>query len=77
MTDTTTETPTPPASFDIPWKLVAVSPDMMDTTYCNKKFPLTWRSSLIARRSTTSQRYRPGAEQAIVARNRLLGRTEE
>lgn len=31
---------------NIPWKLVAVSPDMMDTTYCNKRFPFSWRSSL-------------------------------
>ena len=28
------------------WKLLAVSPDMMDTKFCNKKFPFRWRSSL-------------------------------
>lgn len=28
------------------WKLLAVSPDMMDTQFCNKKFPFRWRSSL-------------------------------
>ncbi|MDP9373955.1 MAG: hypothetical protein M3Q65_16160 [Chloroflexota bacterium] len=32
--------------IDIPWKLIAVSPDMMDTTFCNKRFPFAWRSSL-------------------------------
>ncbi|MBK7236295.1 MAG: hypothetical protein IPI02_11950 [Sterolibacteriaceae bacterium] len=31
---------------DIPWKLIAVSPDMMDTQFCNKKFPFAWRSSM-------------------------------
>lgn len=31
---------------NIPWKLVAASPDMMDTKYCNKQFPFAWRSSL-------------------------------
>lgn len=28
------------------WKLLAVSPDMMDTFFCNKRFPFRWRSSL-------------------------------
>lgn len=28
------------------WKLLAVSPDMMDTQFCNKRFPFRWRSSL-------------------------------
>jgi hypothetical protein len=28
------------------WKLLAVSPDMMDTQFCNKRFPFHWRSSL-------------------------------
>lgn len=28
------------------WKLLAVSPDMMDTSFCNKRFPFRWRSSL-------------------------------
>jgi hypothetical protein len=32
--------------IDIPWKLIAVSPDMMDTRFCNKRFPFQWRSSL-------------------------------
>jgi hypothetical protein len=32
--------------IDIPWKLIAVSPDMMDVTFCNKRFPFAWRSSL-------------------------------
>jgi hypothetical protein len=31
---------------DVPWKIIAASPDMMDTTVCNKKFPFAWRSSL-------------------------------
>ncbi len=31
---------------DIPWKLIATSPDMMDTTFGNKRFPYKWRSSL-------------------------------
>ena len=31
---------------NIPWKLVAVSPDMMDTKALNKRFPYEWRSSL-------------------------------
>jgi len=33
-------------SIDVPWTLVAVSPDMMDTEHCNKKYPPRWRSSL-------------------------------
>jgi hypothetical protein len=28
------------------WKLLAVSSDMMDTQFCNKRFPFRWRSSL-------------------------------
>ena len=28
------------------WKRLAVSPDMMDTWFCNKKFPHRWRSSI-------------------------------
>jgi len=28
------------------WKLLTVSPDMMDTQFCNKSFPFRWRSSL-------------------------------
>jgi hypothetical protein len=28
------------------WKLLAVSPDMIDTKFCNKQFPFRWRSSL-------------------------------
>lgn len=31
---------------DVPWKLVAASPDMMDTKFCEKGFPPAWRSSL-------------------------------
>jgi hypothetical protein len=31
---------------NIPWKLIAASPDMMDTVFCNKLFPSAWRSSL-------------------------------
>jgi hypothetical protein len=31
---------------NIPWKQIAVSPDMMDTQFCNKLFPFAWRSSL-------------------------------
>ena len=30
----------------MPWKLIAVSPDMMDTVFCDKLFPFEWRSSL-------------------------------
>lgn len=32
--------------INIPWKLIGVSPDMMDTRFCNKHFPFAWRSSL-------------------------------
>jgi hypothetical protein len=35
-----------PLPLDIPWKLIGVSPDMMDTQFCNKRFPFNWRSSL-------------------------------
>ena len=28
------------------WKLLGCSPDMMDTQFCNKRFPFHWRSSL-------------------------------
>ncbi len=31
---------------DVPWSLVAASPDMMDTTFCDGGFPPTWQSSL-------------------------------
>ena len=31
---------------DIPWTLVAVSPDMMDTKRCDATYPYPWRSSL-------------------------------
>jgi hypothetical protein len=31
---------------DVPWKLLAVSPDMMDIEFCNRTFPYRWRSSL-------------------------------
>ncbi len=31
---------------DVPWQLVAASPDMMDTTFCKGDFPPPWRSSL-------------------------------
>src|ERR1700754_4896990 len=31
---------------DTSWKLLAVSPDMMDTHFCNKRYPFRWRSSL-------------------------------
>lgn len=30
----------------IPWKVIAASPDMMDITYNNRRFPYAWRSSL-------------------------------
>lgn len=40
----------PELTLDLPqeitWKLLAVSPDMMDTRFCNKRFPFRWRSSL-------------------------------
>lgn len=32
--------------INIPWRQIAVSPDMMDTKFCNKKFPFPWRSSM-------------------------------
>jgi hypothetical protein len=31
---------------NIPWKLVGVSSDMMDTAFCDKEFPFVWSSSL-------------------------------
>jgi hypothetical protein len=31
---------------NVPWKLIAASPDMMDATFGNKRFPFAWRSSL-------------------------------
>jgi hypothetical protein len=34
------------ASPDIPWMLIDSSPDMMDTTFCNKKYPPAFRSSV-------------------------------
>lgn len=30
----------------IPWRQIAVSPDMMDKTFCSKSFPFTFRSSM-------------------------------
>jgi hypothetical protein len=32
--------------IDIPWTLIDVSRDMMDTVFCDKKAPLPWRSSI-------------------------------
>jgi hypothetical protein len=32
--------------FDVPWKEIAVSADMVDRNFCNKRFPPDWRSSL-------------------------------
>ena len=32
--------------IDVPWSLIAASPDMMDTTFCDDGFPPPWRSSL-------------------------------
>ncbi len=37
---------TPTFPKETTWKLLAVSPDMMDTQFCNKRFPFRWRSSL-------------------------------
>jgi hypothetical protein len=31
---------------NVPWQLLAASPDMMDVTFCNARFPYAWRSSL-------------------------------
>lgn len=31
---------------DIPWQLMCTSQDMMDPSFCNKKFPFPWRSSI-------------------------------
>lgn len=33
-------------SIGIPRKIIATSPDMMDVTYNNRRFPSAWRSSL-------------------------------
>lgn len=39
--------PTEPLAPDsIPWKTIAASPDMMDITFNNRRFPFAWRSSL-------------------------------
>jgi len=35
-----------PQPEDIPWKLLCTSNDMMDPTWCNKKFPMPWKSSV-------------------------------
>jgi hypothetical protein len=32
--------------INIPWKIIAVLPEMMDTQFCNKQFPFNWRTSL-------------------------------
>jgi hypothetical protein len=32
--------------INVPWKLIGVSQDMMDTQFCDKQFPIEWRSSL-------------------------------
>lgn len=32
--------------INIPWRLIAASPDMMDPRFGNKRFPFKWRSSL-------------------------------
>ena len=32
--------------FAIPWLQIAVSRDMMDEHFCNKRFPFSWRSSM-------------------------------
>ena len=32
--------------INVPWKLIAVSEDMMDKQFCDKEFPFAWRSSL-------------------------------
>lgn len=44
------------------WKLLAVSPDMMDVQFCNKRFPFRWRSSLAV------WAFEPGAEDPPVER---------
>jgi hypothetical protein len=31
---------------NVPWTLIGVSPDMMDVQFCDKRFPVEWRSSL-------------------------------
>jgi outer membrane protein OmpA-like peptidoglycan-associated protein len=39
----------PPGSMtggDVPWKVIGASPDMMDVTVGNRRFPYTWRSSV-------------------------------
>src|SRR3954451_12016098 len=30
----------------IPWLQIAVSPDMIDEQFCDKRFPFSWRSSM-------------------------------
>ncbi|GAA1662304.1 hypothetical protein GCM10009744_65130 [Kribbella alba] len=32
--------------LDIPWRVIAASPDMMDEKFCNKAYPFAWHSSL-------------------------------
>jgi hypothetical protein len=32
--------------LSIPWKVIAASPDMLDVTYNNRRYPYIWRSSL-------------------------------
>ena len=32
--------------LNIPWTQIAVSPDMMDTQFCDKRFPFDWRSMI-------------------------------
>ena len=32
--------------INIPWRQIAVSPDMVDEKFCNKNFPFVWRSSM-------------------------------
>ncbi len=34
--------------IDIPWRRVCVSADMLDRTFCDRKFPYRWRSSVAA-----------------------------
>jgi hypothetical protein len=35
-----------PQPQDIPWQLLCTSEDMMDPTWCNRKFPMPWKSSV-------------------------------
>lgn len=53
-------------SKDVRWQLLAVSRDMMDTTYGNAHFPFAWRSSLAIYAAV------PPAEEQVVCNQQTL-----